>query len=163
MIAATYAAWKRDQLKVLAVATEHQRERYLRGIGIVWGDAVAADVEAAAGCAPGGAARNQGDDHEEKRTAHEAGQAWEAGQARLLAAKQERTAKMQRAHPLNAGSRALARDPAAILEESQSRGCKGCLYEYRITITDSPLWGCQLGRYHGPRCADYWERGRYAG
>lgn len=159
----TYSAWKSDQLKVLAVATEHQRERYLRGIGIVWGDAVAADVEAAAGCAPGGAARTQGEDHGAEETAHEARQAWEAGQARLLKAKEERVATMRRAHPLNAGSRALARDPAALLEEAQSRGCKGCLYEYRVTITDDPIWACQLGHDHGGRCGDYWERGRYAG
>lgn len=155
----TYAAWKRDQLKVLSGATENQRERYLRGIGIVWGEAVAADVEAAAGRAPGGAARNQGDDHGEE-TAHEARQVWEAGQERLLAAKRERIAK-QRAHPLNAGSRALARDPATLFEEEQSQTCKGCLYEYRVTITDRPLWACQLGSDHGARCADYWERKRH--
>lgn len=158
MTAPTYAAWKRDQIKVLGRATADQRERYLRGIGIVWGECVAADVEAAAGRAPGGAARNQGDDHGEEATAHEARQAWEAGQARLLAKKEERTAKMRRMHPLNAGSRALARDPAVLLEEAQSRSCKGCLYEYRLTITGDPVWGCSLGRSHGVRCGDYWDR-----
>lgn len=149
MRSASYDGWRARQIRVLHQATPEQRERYLRGIGVVWGQLVSADVESAFQA-------KGGDLHGEGQEADEARQELARRQARLLTEQQERKARTR--HPLNAGSRAMARNPAAILEEREAQLCKGCLYEYRITIAGDPEYGCSRGFAHGVRCRGYWAR-----
>ena len=147
-MSATYHGWRAKQLRVLERANGIQRDRYLRGIGIVWGEVVSADVESAW--------RAKGGDLHEEEATDEARQEWERRQAGLLTAQKERAARTR--FPLNAGSRAMARNPAAVLEEREAQLCKGCLYEYRVTIAGDPEYGCSRGFSHGVRCRGYWAR-----
>jgi hypothetical protein len=148
MNATTYSGWKANQVRVLERATCDQRDRYLRGIALVWGEVVSADIESAF--------KAKGGDLYAEESTDEARQEWQRAQARLLTAKKERAARTR--HPLNAGSRGMAKDPAAVLEERESRLCKGCLYEYRVTIVGDIEYGCSRGFSHGVRCRGYWAR-----
>jgi hypothetical protein len=58
-----------------------------------------------------------------------------------------------RLHPLNAGSRAMARDPAVVYEEKQRGTCQGCAHI--IVIADRQA--CGRNKRFGKRCRDYAE------
>ncbi len=60
-------------------------------------------------------------------------------------------------HPLNAGSRGMARDPAVLCEQAESRTCKGCVHEEPIQIAGSSATICSIGKGYGRRCNRYDE------
>lgn len=63
-----------------------------------------------------------------------------------------------RLHPLNAGSRRMARDPARIYEEAESGSCVGCAFIVVITIAGHAQYACGRNRQYGKRCKAYAER-----
>lgn len=63
----------------------------------------------------------------------------------------------RRHHPLNAGSRSLARDPAIIYEQKESTTCKGCCHIEEMKIGGVAHEICSLGRGYGKRCKRYDE------
>ena len=60
--------------------------------------------------------------------------------------------------PLNAGSRGLARDPAEIYEQRESRTCAGCEHVSSTEIMGERRPICAKGRPYGRKCRLYAER-----
>jgi len=63
-----------------------------------------------------------------------------------------------RHHPLNAGSRSLARDPADLYEHKEKLTCMGCCHIEVMSVAGSEVSTCGLGRGYGRRCRSYAER-----
>lgn len=150
-----YPQWRDAQVARITALSRERQARYLRAVTLLWGAVVAADIQDR--CRPGYVPVNrEGDAHGEVEEGSQAQAAWQEANARLLEQRRER------AHPLNWGSRMLARDPAAILEQEQARTCRGCLYEYRLSVAGGIELACVLGRYHGASCRDYCPRSAHA-
>lgn len=62
-----------------------------------------------------------------------------------------------RHHPLNAGSRSLARNPADIYERQEATTCKGCVHIVPISLAGVTTETCGIGRGYGKRCKRYDE------
>ncbi len=60
--------------------------------------------------------------------------------------------------PLNAGSRAMARDPALIYQGQEARTCVGCIHESRVAIGVGWVTTCSIAKRYGKRCPQYVER-----
>lgn len=79
---------------------------------------------------------------------------WQRAQALLMVDKADDRTRV----PLNAGSRAMALDPALLYERSEERLCVGCVHESRVAIGGWVAPTCSIGKKYGKRCPRYVER-----
>jgi hypothetical protein len=65
-----------------------------------------------------------------------------------------------RHHPLSAGSRGMARDPALIFEQRERSTCAGCVHIVIVIVIVSgdQRARCDRNRRIGKRCGEYVER-----
>jgi len=62
-----------------------------------------------------------------------------------------------RRHPLNAGSRGMARNPADIYEHQEAVSCKGCVHIDTMKVAGVTVEICGIDRGYGRRCKRYDE------
>jgi hypothetical protein len=63
-----------------------------------------------------------------------------------------------RLHPLNAGSRRMARDPAQLYEEKERGTCTGCAHIIIVIVAGASTQACGCNKTFGTRCRHYAER-----